>query len=648
MAELPPGFILDSAPAQSDGLPPGFVLDNQPTDIGQGRAIQEGLLAGVPFSDEFFGQQQGNLDAFARARAEGRLPTLEEIRGTSEAGTQERRESRRVAEEQYPVTTAVASIVPAVAVPGGAMIRGAKTGAAVGAGYGGLYGAGEGTTPQERVEKATVGAGIGAAVGAPLGLLARGPAPQQLAGTTATGQQSVQAAERLGLEQFPRIAATESIPAKRIGLTASKVPWGGTPIQESIERSSQEVGKRVSRVADDFAGGTASSRAEAGSAARAGLTEFIGPTTSERVGKAYDAVDKLVNRRILSPLTKTAQTAKEIIGERGEAALRGTGTAVDEIGEALARPNGLTYDGIKKLRTSIGEMLKPSRLPANIDGGELKRIYAALSDDLRTAVQSAGGDKALSAFERANKLNSLVANRRKELSKLLGSKSDETLFDTIQRMAGSKGGADIELLAKARKAISQEEWNEVASAVISRLGQATKGNVETFSPARFLTEYGSLTDKGKAILFGSTGKTELRSALDDIQKVSERLADLGQYANPSGTAQMGIGTAFGAIGFAEAAFTGGLPMTTMAGLLGTRFVSTALSKPATARAMANWSRAYEALIRKPSQGTLAAFNAASRRFASDAGEALGLRAHVQQIAAALQGSAPIQAEGQKQ
>jgi hypothetical protein len=633
VTQLPPGFVLDQAP-QASGLPDGFVLD-QPKPVerlpGQNPAVDavmQGLTFG--FSDE--------IGAGIRSL----------VQGTKYKDELEReRASLKAYSEEHPIGSTVLEVGGSILAPGGALVKGIKSGAAVGAGAGALYGAGTGETGEDRVNRAVSGGLVGSALGGLLGRFARPSAPTpQLAGTTATGQQAIQSAERLGVD-LPRIAATESIPLKRIGLTASKVPYGGTPIQEAIESSSQSLGKRVAQVADDFGGGAAASRDEAGSAVRSGVSNYIGPVTSSRVKTAYDAVDQHVNKSVLSPLAETKKIADEITAQRADAALAGTGTAVDQVTAALGRPNGLNYEGIKKLRSSIGEMLEGGPLPSGISGSEMKRIYGALTQDLKTAVQNTGGQRGLQAFERANKLNALVSRRREDLAKMLGSKSDETLFDTIQRMAGSKGGANLELLSKARKAMPAQEWNEVASAVVSRLGQATKGNVETFSPQKFLTEYGNLTQQGKAMLFGSTGRNDLRAALDDIQKVSERLADLGQYANPSGTAQMGIATGLGAVSFAEAAFTGGLPLTTMAGVLGTRLVSASLAKPATARSLANWSKAYELAITKPARGTLSAFQAASRRFASDVGETLGLRAHVTQIAEALQGSLPTMAEDQE-
>ena len=53
-------------------------------------------------------------------------------------------------------------------------------------------------------------------------------------------------------------------------------------------------------------------------------------------------------------------------------------------------PGGLTYEGIKNLRTNIGQMLSRGILPDDVNGSHLKQIYGALSDDLNASVGASG------------------------------------------------------------------------------------------------------------------------------------------------------------------------------------------------------------------------------------------------------------------
>jgi hypothetical protein len=81
------------------------------------------------------------------------------------------------------------------------------------------------------------------------------------------------------------------------------------------------------------------------------------------------------------------------------------------------------------------------------------------------------------------------------------------------------------LLSQARKALPPDEWGEVASAIVARLGRDVEGN---FSADRFLTGWGKLSGQGKAVLFGG----DVRKSLDDIATVSSRFQSILSLIRP--------------------------------------------------------------------------------------------------------------------
>lgn len=70
--------------------------------------------------------------------------------------------------------------------------------------------------------------------------------------------------------------------------------------------------------------------------------------------------------------------------------------------------------------------------------------------------------------------------------------------------------------------------------LIKRMGDAPPGQQnemgDAFSPSRFLTRWSEFSDDAKMTLFG-TG--ELRSAMDDLAKVANRMKEAQKYANTS-------------------------------------------------------------------------------------------------------------------
>jgi len=450
-------------------------------------------------------------------------------------------------------------------------------------------------------------ASTGLAAGAPTAKASAALAPVvEAAQEVRPGQQVIAAADRLSQTgapvQVPRAVATDNMAVQQAGSTVSNVPVAGTPLVKASERAIDQLGTKADEVAKGF--GSASSVAEAGDTAKGAIKNWITGESGATASKLYDRVDGLVDPNIKTPLNATRDAVAEIAAKRDAAALS-SGKATGAVIEAVQRADGLTYDGVKTLRTSIGEMMNSGILPEGVSGSELKTIYGALSKDLESSVQAAGGPKATAALTRANQYYKLASQRRESLAKIVGANGDapaEAVLSRIEAMAGSSSRADISKLMQARKVIGADDWNEIASTVVSRLGRDIEGQ---FSPQRFITAYGKISEGGKQALFRSGGKAELAGYLDDIAKVSSRFKELQKFANPSGTARAGLGGLIGAGAFAE-------PLTTLGTVLGGRVLATALAKPATAASIAKWSRANEALVRAPSPARVAALNTASK------------------------------------
>lgn len=460
------------------------------------------------------------------------------------------------------------------------------------------------------------------------------------------GQEAAQAAGRIGVD-IPRAAASDSMVVQRTGQALSNIPVGGSSLRKSAEEATTQLGLAADKAGASLTGSEVIPQ-QAGATARTALERYIGPTTESRSDKLYTAVGSMVNKDVKTPLPATMAKVDEIASRRANAGIAGESGAIKEVMDAATRPDGLNYFGIKDLRTSIGEKLRSGILPSDISQSELKQIYGALSDDLANSVKVSGGDRALAAFERANKYHSLVSGRRENLAKLLNT-SDEGLFSKITQLAGSGASADAALLAQARKSIPQDEWAQISAAAIGRLGRDSAGN---FSAPLFVRDYGKMSDAGKSILFNSTkdGK-DLRRFLDDIYKVSERSKAWNRFSNPSGTAQNAIGVGqlagFGAAGAKLAAGSLVEPLTAISSVLGAWALSRALARSVTAAPVAQWSRAYEAAVLRPGASTLSTLQIASRNLANTLSDKLGVSINPTDFLRSIQAPARVSAEDQQ-
>lgn len=452
-----------------------------------------------------------------------------------------------------------------------------------------------------------------------------GAAPAAKVVAETEGQRVAQAAERLGVD-LPRAVTSDRTAVQQMGKIATSVPIGGTPLRRASQEAIEQIGSKADDLETSLGSGNA---AVAGQAAREGIENYIGKETADRANALYSRVDGLVNPTVTTPLVNTARKVNTIEGRRTLAAM-GESPAAANVAEALARPEGLTYEGVKQLRTSIGEMLKGGPLPGNISQSELKQIYSGLSEDLKLSVRNAGGERAASMFERANKYYDLVSDRRENLARIVGAKSDEGLFGKLISSAGSTTTADAKLLSQVRKAVSPTEWNEIGSAVISKLGRDAEGN---FTPDRFATAWGKLSEQGKSLLFSK----EHRSALNDISTISSRFKRLNQFANPSGTGQ----TVAGVAGLGGAWID---PVSLIGSVVSARVLSGILAKPKTTQAVSRWAKAYETAVKTPSRATRDFLKRETQTFGVSVANELGVPRMARDLSRAIQGAVPASAE----
>jgi hypothetical protein len=478
-------------------------------------------------------------------------------------------------------------------------------------------------------------------VGLPGGVAVRGIPKATAAAKALTGNQAVvEAGGRIGVD-VPSYAVAKPV-TQSIARKLSDIPFVGTPVESSAKSAVGQLGRAAKTAEGLFGSGDVP---KAGDAARKSLTGYIRGVSAEGVTKAYDKVDDLIEFPALTrPLISTEKVATAIDRLRDASASSRSG-AVAFVENALARKGGLTYEGIKGLRSEIGEMIDTGVLPANTSGKELKRIYGALTDDLKETIRMAGGDKALSAWERANRYTALISARRENLTRILGAPSDEGIVERLTATASSKARADIKLLAQARKAAGPEAWRELASAVISRMGRAQGGD---FSPTRFFTAYDNLSARGRGILFRSTGNADLAQYIDDIATVSKRFKDIEQYANTSRTGATNAITATAAgVGSAITGILAGsimAPLSVLGPIVGGRVLAHLLSKPASAKVLRDWVRAYELAARSKSLTSVNAYVSASKVLAVAIASEARTPNLLPRLSQEIQGAGPTQAQ----
>lgn len=273
---------------------------------------------------------------------------------------------------------------------------------------------------------------------------------------------------------------------------------------------------------------------------------------------------------------------------------------------------GATAKAPERIASSINEFLNGSGrdVAQRLFTPEQQGIMRTYADTLRQGERARGIVGEVSRNTKPSAMEVGPGPMQELANSVLGrgGKSDEALFSAIDAYAKSGGRGDIQTLAKLVGNLPAQERGDLAGSIIRNLGVSPRTG--QFSPDVFATQWKSYTPQAKSILFGNAGPH--RQALDDIQIISERLKQVGQrFGNPSGTAQ-NVNTLAIASGVLAA------PVTTLASALGGAIAARVLASPAGASSAAKWSKAYAALLTKPSAHTMGAFQVTSRNLANTA------------------------------
>lgn len=413
--------------------------------------------------------------------------------------------------------------------------------------------------------------------------------------------------------RVPSFMASESVVPKMLAGGTSGTPFVGSPVVDATQGMARDMGNRTSTLSRQISPVGADAEA-AGSRAKTGIADWIDTGSKVDVKAGYDALDTLIKPDEKINPQNLRRAAAELKARDIESGTRDGQKAIDLVEEALNKPKGLTFAGLKGLRTSIGDRLNGDIVDPGISQKNLNFLFGAASEDMRFGVgRVAKGNKsdALGAFDRANTLARDTFAKRQQLGDIVGAKGDATgaeVFGRVLSLASSGAREDTQKLLLAQQTMGRAGWDDVRAGAIARMGLDRDGN---FSPARFLTDYGDkkISENGRNILFGQ----DLKPHLDDIRTLAQAWEGGARYGNPSGS-----GRAVAVIAGLTALFAS--PAHLIAEAFAGNTIARMLAKPATAKATATYMKAYTNATQTPSQASTQMVAQAARALVAAAGE----------------------------
>jgi len=432
-------------------------------------------------------------------------------------------------------------------------ILGAGTGQAAGAEFSTmlsrLIGAPDTRTGQEIVRDI----GVEFATGAGGQALLPGGAAALRGGTRflLRGNQAL-AARRLAAFEAAGVAATPSQVTQNPLLRGIENLMGLTPGSSGvIKRTAQKAQDQLKTFAESrskLLSGSVADADIAGEAMAGAIKGNFLPRFKDLSQRLFDRINQFIPAEDAVSVSNLQNIMGELGGEIPGApalseALRSAGldkfiaAAAQDIGETGA----LSFGALQALRSRVGSKLGNVGLVGDFDIGELKRLYGALTADIRQAAVDQGGPAAVKAFENANTFYSRELGKIEQFLQPLVGKEARRLgggigevFLALER-SGKLGSATIDAV---KSSIPAAQFKLVQAAAIRRMGRATASQQDDlgslFSSERFLTNWNNLPDATKNSLFGTS---RLRADMDTIAKVSSEIRESGRmFFNPSGTA----------------------------------------------------------------------------------------------------------------
>lgn len=354
--------------------------------------------------------------------------------------------------------------------------------------------------------------------------------------------------------------ASQNPIAQFIESTLAKTPGASGVMAKKAASQADEIGQGLASKANALAPGAdaelAGATIQSGISGEGGYVSRFKDTAS----KLYDQLDKHVPPDTPIPVNATkAYLAQAVTPTKGAEATTSllVNPKLQQIDSALsadiaAAANGtLPYEAVKSLRSRVGALQADSGLTSDIPKAELKKLYGALSQDMKAqAYKTPDGAKAFNRADNFYREGIQKLDKIEHVVKRAG--GPEKVFTAA--MSGTNEGATT--LRNVMGSLKKSERDVITATVLNRMGKATAGQQGTnaegmadkFSTSTFLTNWAKMSPQARSVLFDHKGP-KFREDMNKLAQVATNLREGSQvFANPSGTsqgaAQLGTSAAF--------------------------------------------------------------------------------------------------------
>lgn len=352
-------------------------------------------------------------------------------------------------------------------------------------------------------------------------------------------------------QAYQRTGVTPRIPAAASGSTAdqgllaytAKSPGSAGTVQKEVQATLDDFGAAVERQAGRL--GTSRTPQEAGAVLQGGATQWLDnwrKSSSDAWNVFWSKVppearSDMPNTRALLSGADTAM-AKEM-PELAKALQDQTIAKLAATVGSNAQP--VSGQVVREFRSAIGDKVAAAPMVGE-DAAALKRLYGALTEDIKALARQAGGEPAVAAFENANAITRTGHNLiETTVGNLIGHGTrkinPEQAASWALSHAGGKAGGGTQL-SNVKTAVGPEAMDELAGLDLRQRATALPGNQVTggeTSPARMVSQFApqNLAPEARSILYQNA------PSLPDLLRVGGSIKESGKLANTSNTGPYG-------------------------------------------------------------------------------------------------------------
>jgi hypothetical protein len=362
----------------------------------------------------------------------------------------------------------------------------------------------------------------------------------------------------------PRLAdITQGTRTKVFQNLVQNFPGGGKPLEQAAQNQIDDITRQIAGITKSE-GGTIQQTGKTIQEGAEGFKSFV----QGRVSKLYDDLDQFVPKTPESKIATTklqSLTQDPVIQDVVAVGSGDTAKVLSRFNQIVDEQGQISYPRLKTFRSTVGAKLASPSLLGE-ERAALKKVYGALSEDMKEAVAANGGEEGLRAF---NKANSAFARSQafleKNIDPLINAKTPEQVYSLA--LAGTKqGGTNIK---KVMVALNPVQKDFVRGSVLRQMGMATPGAQdaagEVFSPAKFLTEWGKIDNKLNREAAQNLFTKEQVDSIRNLNKAISLIKDTGKTRQTSNNlpyaSWAGLGTLTAASPVAGAGLAGGARIT---------------------------------------------------------------------------------------